>query len=182
MENHKIGIKNKKVGFTISDEEYEVLLEKRVLAKKRGKIQLDRRIRAVILVGYEHISQQEAARMCETHPRNLGKWLALYRKGGYEELANSKYEGRHPRLDETQLAKLKEIVASEPAEYGYECGTWYATMVMDVIFKKFDVKFSASMVQKILRKLGFSFKLPKKNSPGQTLQSKKSGWIEPCRK
>ncbi len=172
-----------KVGFEKLDKEkYEFLLEKRCIARKNGDFQLDRRIRAVILVGYQCVKQVEAAKMCETHVRNLRRWLADYRKGGYEELANFKYKGKTPRLKPEQLAQLEKIVEADPIDRGYDSGIWTADMVVDVIFKEFGVKYSASMVQKILRKLGFSFKLAKKNSPGRTRQNKRNGWIKPCRK
>lgn len=172
-----------KTGFKKLDEaEYRFLLEKRAMAKKNGDFQLDKRIRAVILVGFDHIKQVEAAPMCETSPRNLRRWLALYRKGGYENLANFKYKGRTPWLKPEQLAQLDGIVEADPTERGYDTGIWTAAIVVNVIFKEFGVKYSDSMVQKILRKLGFSFKLAKKNSPGRTRQNKGSGWMKPCRK
>ena len=171
-----------KVGFKkLEEEEYEFLLEKRAIARKKGNFQLDERLRAVILVGYERLKQKEAARMCETHPRNLSRWLALYRKSGYEELANFKYKGKPAELNREQLARLDEIVDAAPRQWGYDSGTWTAGMVVEVIFKEFGVKYSNSAVQKILRKLGFSFKLAKKNSPGQTRGRRRSGWMKNCR-
>jgi len=172
-----------KVGFDrLSREEYEFLLEKRALARKKGNFQLDKRLKAVILVGYQRVKQREAAILrCETHPYNLSRWLALYRKGGYDELSNFKYKGRNPRLSSEQMAELDAIVESDPIEHGYENGGWHAAMVMEVIVKKFGVKFSASMVQKILRKLKFSYKLAKKNSLEQTQKNNRSGWIKPFR-
>lgn len=176
-------MKYRKKGFArLSREEYEFLLEKRAAAKKNGDFKLDRRIRGVILVGYKGVKQCEAARRCETHPRNFSKWLALYREGGYEELANFKYKGKPHSLSPEQLKKLDAIVEGDPAEYNYDAGLWTASMVMEVIYREFGVRYSVSMVQKILRKLGFSFKMGKKNSRRQARQNKKSGWTKNCRK
>jgi len=170
-----------KKGFRkISREEYEFLIQERAKAKKKGDFNLDKRLRAVTLVGYKQITQVEAAGRCEIHVRNLRKWLSLYQEGGYEELTNFGYNGRPSRLNEEQLNELKKIVEADPDEHGYDTGIWTATMVMNVIFKKFGVKYSASMVQKILRKLGFSFKLPPKKLSGQTPKPGKSGGIRPC--
>lgn len=172
-----------KKGFArISQEEYELLIQERAKARKVGNFKLDSRLRAVILVGYDRTTQEEAARRCEVNVRNLRKWLALYRDGGFEALSNFKYKGRPARLNAEQLDELKEIVEKGPEEEAFESGIWTAAMVMDVIFRKFGVKYSASMVQKILRKLGFSFKLPQKNSPARTRKPGINGWTRPCLK
>jgi transposase len=177
----EVGMKNHKVGFEqLSREEYEFLLSKRAVARKRGKLQLDRRLRAVILVGFRRMTIAQAALMCEVHPRNLSKWLALYRRGGYEELARCRHTGRKPRLTPEQMMQLEAIVLADPLAYGYESGGWDAIMVTEVILKTFGVAFSPSMVQKILRKLEFSYKLAKKNSPKRTLESGRSGWTKRC--
>ncbi|MCD4784910.1 MAG: helix-turn-helix domain-containing protein [Candidatus Eremiobacteraeota bacterium] len=165
MKYYKKGFKK------ISRDEYEFLIQERAKAKKRGDFKLDKRLRAITLVGYKQVTQVEAARRCEIHVRNLRKWLLLYREGGYEELTNFKYNGRPSRLNDEQLNGLKKIVEADPDEQGYDTGIWTAATAMNVIFKKFCVKYSASMVQKILRK---------KNSPGQTPKPGRSGWIRPC--
>lgn len=171
----------KKVGFgPLSQREYEFLLEKRAVAKKEGKVLLDQRLRAVILVGYKRMTIEEAAVMCETSPRNLSRWLAWYRAGGYEELARCRHTGRKPRLTPEQMKQLDAIVLADPGDYGYESGGWDAKMVTEVIRKTFGVAFTPSMVQKLLRKLEFSYKLAKKNSPRPTRGNSGSGWTKRC--
>jgi transposase len=176
-------MKNKKIGFQkLSDKEYEFLLEKQKQAKKKGDFKLYNRIKAIILVGYKGMKQKDAALMCEVHSRNLSKWLAFYRSGGYDELSNYNYKGRPARLSSDQVDKLGKIVDCEPLEQGYDGGIWTASMVVEVIFREFGVNYSASRVQRLLRKMGFSFKLPKKNFQALKKQHGISGWKKNCPK
>jgi transposase len=84
--------------------------------------------------------------------------------------------GRPSRLSDEQKAELKEIVSKSPEEEGFDTGTWTSSLVQQLIHTRFGEDFSLNNIQYILKKLGFSFKLPQKKTEEQPQQSSRNGW------
>jgi transposase len=168
-------MKNVKKGFSLSDDEKKFLGNSRSNLKGYAKASLRNRIRGILLVGSGMLNE-EAAEVCKVHVRTLRRWLADYREGKIDGLKHKKGAGKPSRLSAEQNERLREIVKAGPEVAGYETGRWTAVVVKDLILKEFGVRYSVQNVQRILGNLGFSFKLPKKNLPGQTPTKKGGGW------
>jgi transposase len=91
-------------------------------------------------------------------------------------LLNKPLTGRPSRLSDEQKAELKEIVSKSPEEAGFDTGTWNSSLINQLIHEKFREDFSLNNIQYILKKLGFSFKLPQKKTEEQPQQSSRNGW------
>lgn len=171
-------MKNVKKGFRLSEEEAAFLEGKLKSLQGARHYGLRSRVKGVLLVGgTARLKNEEAAHRCKVHVRTLREWLARYREGKYEGLRRRPVSGRPSRLTDSQKEELKRIVKESPESLGYETGTWTASLVREVIEKRFGVKYSVNNVQWLLKRLGCSFKLPEKKTPGQTRQSGRNGWM-----
>lgn len=169
-------MKNVKKGFNLTDDEKKSLSNSRSKLKGYEKAALRNRIRGILLVG-SGVLNEEAARICKVHVRTLRRWLAEYREDKFDGLKHKKGAGKPGRLSAQEKERLKEIVKAGPCVAGYESGRWTALGVRDLILKEFGVRYSVQNVQKILGDLGFSYKLPKKNSSGQSQKKSAGGWM-----
>ena len=174
-------MKNVKKGFSLSDDEVAFLEKKLKTLQGARHYELRIRVKGVLLVGGpQKLKNEEAAHRCKVHVRTLRKWLARYREGKYEGLKRKPVSGRPSKLSDTQKAELKEILKESPESLGYETGIWTASLVCQVIKKKFNVRYSVSNVQWLLNQLGCSYKLPQKKLTEQTRSSSRSGWTLNC--
>lgn len=159
-QTQKAKFNRKKVGFTLPPEVISELELRREAAKKDKDSELDRRLRAIILVATGTI-EKEAAAIVEVSHRTIQYWIAFYRMGGVEMLMKGPYPGKKPAMTAAQKAKLKEIVLAGPENYGLDTGVWTAPVVGTVIKKEFSISYSSSQIRRILHALGFSMQYPK---------------------
>ena len=88
------------------------------------------------------------------------RWRKVVNKHGAEALAPKPRPGRTPKLNERQLVRLKHLLKQGPIQFGYVEAAWTSRRVRQLIQDFFDVIYSARQVRRILRKLGYSPKLP----------------------
>lgn len=175
-------MKNVKKGFLLSAEEQEFLNGRLRALQGARNYNLRNRVRGILLAGGENpMKHVEAAHRCKVHVRTLRKWLARYREGGYEGLQQKPVSGRPSKISEAQKAELKSIVSASPQKQGYETGIWTSSLIQEVIWKRFGVKYSLNNVQWLLKRLGCSFKYPEKKRTEATPKSGRSGWRLNCR-
>ena len=73
--------------------------------------------------------------------RSLFRWLALYRRGGWDQLDARKRGGRPPKLDGSALRWSKN-----PQQLKFPFALWTAAMVQTLIAERYNVKLSRSSV------------------------------------
>jgi transposase len=170
-------LKNVKKGFCLSEVEVEFLEGRLKCLQGAVNYEVRNRVKGVLFVGgASRMKNEEAARRCEVHVRTLRSWLARYRDGGFEALKRKSVSGRPSNLSLEQKEELKSMVKGSPEAVGYDTGIWTAALACEVVKKRYGVSYSLHSMQKLLGKLGLSFKLPKKNLRGQTQESSRSGW------
>lgn len=64
--------------------------------------------------------------------------------------------GRPKKFDEEYLQRLKELVTSNPSNYGYSFQTWTAEYLSKHLEKEFGIKLSARHINRLLKKMGLS--------------------------
>ncbi len=171
-------MKNVKKGFLLSAEEINVLENLKRKLQGTKHYDLRNRIRGVLLVGGEsRMKNQDAADACKVHVRTLRAWLARYRESGIKGLKRRDVSGRPSKLTLSQKEELKRIIRDGPEKSGYDTGRWTASMVCELVLKRFDVRYSLSNIQRLLARLGFSFKLPEKKLQEAMKQPARSGWM-----
>ena len=87
--------------------------------------------------------------------RTLFRWLALYRRGGWDQLDARKRGGRPPKLDDRALRWIYRTLSSKnPQQLNFPFALWTAAMVQTLIAERYKVKLSYSSVCRLLHQLG----------------------------
>ena len=106
---------------------------------------------------------QATADALERDPHTIGRWLAAFGEGGPTALIFEQSGGAPPpALEAAQQAALKGAVQELPANSGMELANWNWKVVCQYVSERFGISLSRSTCLNYLRRLGFSFKRPKK--------------------
>lgn len=154
-----------KSDFELNGTEVSILEEMRTEARRLRDVEVDRRARAILLIGRDGYTRAEAAEMCEASIRSVFGWQRWYIDGGPDALYSMPIPGKPRRLTGEQLKELATVVEAGPMAAGFDTGVWTAPLIGSWIRQTFQVEYSASQVRRIMHDLGFSLQYPKKNSP-----------------
>jgi transposase len=93
--------------------------------------------------------------------RTLFRWLALYRRGGWDQLNAGKRGGRPPKLDGRALRWIYNTLTNKnPQQLKFPFALWTASMVQSLISERYRVRLSHSSVCRLLHQLGLSAQRP----------------------
>ena len=113
----------------------------------------------ILLVKRVRYDKQEAANTAEIE---LGKtrtwaykWLHRFDKDGLEGLQDKKRTGRPPDVPKDVMIKIRQELADSSAG-------WDFRQVMDLIYKKTQVRYHEVHIYRLLHKWGFKPKVPQK--------------------
>jgi transposase len=91
----------------------------------------------------------------------LFRWLALYRRGGWDRLDARKRGGRPPKLDGRALRWIYNTLTNKsPQQLKFPFALWTAAMVQTLIAERYKVRLSHSSVCRLLHQLGLSAQRP----------------------
>jgi transposase len=133
----------------------------RTRAQEEGNERFSRKLRAILLVGQDHLTQTAAAKILEVVPNSITRWVMTYVKRGIDGLRPKEMPGRQSRLNPDQEHRLSKIIENGPERLGLDTGVWTGPIIRDVIERRFKVKYSVEQARRILHKLGFSVQYPK---------------------
>jgi transposase len=91
----------------------------------------------------------------------------LYRQQGVTGLQPAKPAGRTSRATPEFIAKMKEVVGTNPLTLGYGFSLWSATRLAEHLAKVTGIRFSDDQLLRLLRRNGYSFKCPKHTLKGK---------------
>ncbi len=91
----------------------------------------------------------------------------LYRHRGVAGLQPAKPSGRKSRATPEFVAKMKEVVGTNPLTMGYGFSLWSATRLAQHLAKATGVHFSDDQMLRLLRRHGYSFQRPKHTLKGK---------------
>jgi transposase len=84
-------------------------------------------------------------------------WRDAFLVKRWASLMRGKSSGRPPKLSESQLARLKELVVAGPEATGYATGCWNAALIQKLIEREFGKTFHVNYISSLLHNLGFSY-------------------------
>ena len=134
---------------------------KQKLIRLRNEAQHDKaprvalRIQGVIL-SIEKYSPSEIASLLKIDRTTVPIWINNWNQYGEEGLLEGHRSGRLPKLSDTELKHLYDIVENGPIAYGYSTGVWTSPIIAQVIHDEFNVEYHEGHDKKILTKIGFS--------------------------
>src|SRR5277367_841389 len=118
------------------------------------------RIRAVRSV-QEGESPEDVARTRRVTPRAMYRWLALYRRGGWNALKAKPLAGRPPKLNGGMLKWLYNTVTQKnPLQLKFQFALWTREMVAVLIERKFGIRLAKNSVGRLLAQLGITAQKP----------------------
>src|SRR5450432_12045 len=118
------------------------------------------RIRAVRSV-QDGESPEDVARTLRVTPRAVYRWLALYRRGGWNALKAKPLAGRPPKLDGGMLKWLYDTVTQKnPLQLRFQFALWTREMVAELIERKYGLRLAANSVGRLLAQLGITPQKP----------------------
>lgn len=89
------------------------------------------------------------------------RWQKAYNEGGLPALEGSKAEGRAPKLQITEVTKLRALIlGADPRQLRFEFALWTREMIALLIEREFGVVLSLSSVGRLLRSIGLSPQRP----------------------
>lgn len=92
---------------------------------------------------------------------NVYKWIKVYNAGGLDALRGKKAPGPKPKLNLTQVGKLRALIlGADPRQLRFQFALWTREMVAELITREFGVQLSVSAVGRLLRSIGLSPQRP----------------------
>ena len=93
--------------------------------------------------------------------RSLFRWLALYRRGGWDQRDARGRSERPPKLDGRALRWIYQTLSSKnPQQLKFPFALWTAAMVQTLIAERYKVNLNHSSVCRLLHQLGLSAQRP----------------------
>lgn len=118
-----------------------------------------RRFQAVRLFG-KNLNNTEIGRRLKVSNQTVSRWRREYQEGGNVGLRRAGRAGRLPCLNETDKARLIDLLLQGPERLGYETPLWTCPRVADLIEQNFGVDYHPGHVWRILQQLNWSVQQP----------------------
>lgn len=109
----------------------------------------------------------EVADACEVSMSSVKRWKQAVRNGGLQALVVRESQGHEPKLSDARKKELVGILLAGPVKAGYRNDLWTCIRIVEVIERRFGIKYHPSHVWKILRGLGFSCQKPEQRAREQ---------------
>jgi len=167
----------RKPDFWLTEEAANALQDCLNSALRDNDLAVFRRAKALLMVGRDGYTRADCARVIGVEESVLYRWQQRFTRHGVEGMATRKAPGKTPRLNQQQLEELAAMIAAGPECNGLDTGCWTAPIVSKLIKKVFKEDYSAPQVRRLLRKLAFSYQVPKKRL-ARADEEKQREWSE----
>ena len=127
---------------------------------RRDRVALERRRLQAARLLEQGCTEAEVARRLDVHRQSVNRWAKALKTAGRVGLRRAPQAGRPPKLGATEMAQLEQCLKQGPEQFGYLSGLWTLARVGKLIEQQHGVRYDASQVWRILRKLNWSCQRP----------------------
>lgn len=101
------------------------------------------------------------ARVYNTSVRNVFRWLARYRSGGWQALNEGSKQGRPKKVTGDDMKWLYDaITINNPMNYQFSFCLWTLNTIRSLLEQERDIKLAKSSISRLLNHLGLSPQKP----------------------
>jgi transposase len=105
----------------------------------------------------QDMDARQIARTLRVSMKSVYQWRQAWRAGGDAALASKGPGGNACKLDERQLARLRDALDAGPAAYGWDAGQrWTPAQVAALIARLFGVSYTLQGASYLLQRMGFT--------------------------
>ena len=149
------------IGITRTDHTPAAL---RGLAAKCDDAGKTRRLLAIAMI-LDGASRFKAARQAGMDRQTLRDWVHCYNEAGIHGLVSRKAPGAIPKLTQTQMAELRDLVIAGPDRKVHKVVRWRCVDLRAEVTKRFSVTVPERTIGKWLRKLKLTQLQPRPHHP-----------------
>ena len=127
--------------------------------RRRGRQEPDRAASARMMAianALEGMTRAEAARLAGMKRQALRDAVLRYNAEGLDGLHDRPRSGAKARLDDKQMAQLRQIVVDGPDVEKTGLSAWTLAELCGEVKRRWDVSYHAAHMSKLMRKLGLS--------------------------
>jgi putative transposase len=162
-------------GFSLNREQRDAVRLELDRAHGNKEYALSLKLRSVLAAGEGRL-QKEVATIFKVPLRTLEWWIQQFRSEGISGLVNGPYAGKPSRLSVEQKTELALIIEEGPEAHALDTGVWTAPVVVELVARRFGVRYSCSQVRRILHELGFSVQYPRQKL-SQADKERQATWL-----
>lgn len=127
----------------------------------RDRAALERRRLKAAKLFQKGVSQAEVARRFKVTPAAISKWHHNWKTGGRKKLYSLGKTGPKPKLTETKLKKIRNLLLKGPRALGYATDIWTLERIKAAVRQKTRLSFGTTHIWRILTiQLGWSAQKP----------------------
>ena len=99
------------------------------------------------------------ARLLRVDVKTVDNWLRRFIVKGFSWLCGKHYQGRgrKSKLSAEQKQALYEMVKAGPEAQGFSCGGWNSAMIVELIWRRWGIRYNPRYLSRLLKKLGLSY-------------------------
>jgi transposase len=113
---------------------------------------------SIIINRYQGISTNELASIYNKHVSTVISYINKWNDYGFQALED-KRGGSKGTFTNEMLQTIKDALNNEnPTDYGYESSTWTINMLIALIEKKFNIKYSYEWIRQVVKNNNFTYK------------------------
>ena len=127
---------------------------------RRDRVALERRRLQAARLLEQGWTEAEVARRAGVHRQSVNRWAKALKAEGRSGLRRAPRAGRPPKLNQAEVAQLEDCLKQGPEQFGYLSGLLTLARVAKLIEQQHGVRYDASQVWRILRKLNWSCQRP----------------------
>lgn len=99
------------------------------------------------------------AQLLHVTDKTVYNWLQRFIVKGFGWLCAKHYQGRgrKSKLSAEQKQALYAMVKAGPEAQGFSCGVWNSALIVELIWRRWGIRYSPRYLSRLLQKLGLSY-------------------------